>query len=75
MIGGNIFFVLFISNLKIKFLKKKDPTNESGLVIFLKHEISKRRMISEDGSFDPSRYGKKSFKANTIANNFFSVVV
>ena len=51
MVGDNIFYVLFFSNLEIKFLKKKNLTNESGLGILLKYEVPKRRMISEDGGF------------------------
>jgi len=30
MAGDNIFYVLFVLNLEIKFSKKKDPMNESG---------------------------------------------
>ena len=43
----------FISNLKIEFLKKEDPTNESGLGILLHHEVPKRRMISANYGFRP----------------------
>ena len=48
-----IFSTLSYPNLEIKFLKKEDPTNESGLGILLHHEIPKRRMISENGDFEP----------------------
>jgi len=58
MISVNIFDTLFLSNIEIKFLKKKDLTNESYFDILLKHEISKRIMISEDNGFDPARYGQ-----------------
>jgi len=34
-------------------LKKKDPTNELGLNMLLNHEVPKRRMIGEDGDFQP----------------------
>ena len=53
MVGDNIFYALFVSNIEIKLLKKKDPVNESGLGILLKHEVSKREIISEDGGFRP----------------------
>jgi len=53
MVSDNIFYTLFVSNFKIKFLKKEDPMNESGLGILLKHEVPKRRMIGEDGGFRP----------------------
>ena len=29
----------------------KDPMNESGFDILLKHEVPKRKMISDDGDF------------------------
>ena len=44
---------LFISNIEIKFLKKEDPMNKSGLGILLHHEVPKRRMIGENGGFGP----------------------
>ena len=82
MIGNNIFYTFFLSNLEIKFLKKKNPTNESYFDTLLKHEISKRRMIDEEGGFDPTRYGQNFLsswsefsKANTIAKNSISVIV
>ena len=37
MVTDNVFYALFVSNLEIKFLKKKDLTNESGFDILLKH--------------------------------------
>ena len=52
MVSNDIFYAFLISNLEIKFLKE-DPTNESGLGILLKHEVSKYRMINEDGDFRP----------------------
>jgi len=51
MISDNVFYALFVLNLEIKFLKKKDPMNESGFDILLKHEVSKCRMIDEDDGF------------------------
>ena len=75
MVNNDIFYALFISNLKIKFLKKEDPTNESGLGILFHHKVPKRRMIGEMVVFDPSRYGQNFSKANTTAKNSFSVVV
>ena len=53
MVNNDIFYALLVSNLKIKFLKKKDPTNESGLGILLHHEVPKRRMIGENDGFGP----------------------
>ena len=47
------FTPFFISNLMIEFLKKEDPTNESGLGILLHHEVTKRKMIGENGGFGP----------------------
>ena len=55
MVGNDIFYAFLISNLEIEFLKKEDPTNESGLGILLHHEVPKHRMISENGGLDPSR--------------------
>jgi len=54
MVGDNIFYALFVSNIEIKFLKKKDPVNESDLGILPKHEVSKHKMIGEDDSFQPN---------------------
>jgi len=51
MVSDNIFYAIFVSNFEIKFLKKEDPTNKSGLGILLKHKVPKRRIISEDGGF------------------------
>ena len=51
MVSRNVFCAFFVSNLEIKFLKEEDPTNESGFGILLKHEVSKCRMIDEDGGF------------------------
>ena len=39
IVGDNIFYALYVLNFKIKFLKE-DLTNESGLGILLKHEVS-----------------------------------
>jgi len=54
MVGDNIIYALLASNIVIKFLKKKDPANESGLGILLKHEVSKHKMIGKDDSFRPN---------------------
>jgi hypothetical protein len=35
MIGHNIFHPLFITNFNIKFLEKKDPTNQTWIASFL----------------------------------------
>ena len=53
MVRDNVFSTLFVSNLEIKVLKKEDSMNESSLGILLKHEVTKRRMIGEDGDFRP----------------------
>ena len=53
MVSNDIFYAFLISNLEIEFLKKEDPMNESGLGILLHHEVPKRRMIGENGSFGP----------------------
>ena len=37
IIYNNIFYTIFVSNLEIKLLKKKDPTNKVGFSILLKH--------------------------------------
>ena len=47
------FLHLLISNLEIEFLKKENPTNESGLGILLHHEVPERRMIGENCGFGP----------------------
>ena len=52
--GQQRHFLAFLnSNLEIKFLKKEDPMNESGLGILLHHEVPKRRMIGENYGFGP----------------------
>ena len=53
MVSNDIFYVFLISNLEIEFLKKEDPTNESGVGILLNHEVPKHRMIDENGGFGP----------------------
>ena len=35
MVSNDIFYAFLVSNLKIEFLKKEDPKNESGLGILL----------------------------------------
>ena len=34
MVSNDIFYAFLVLNLEIEFLKKEDPTNESGLGIF-----------------------------------------
>ena len=46
-------YTFLISNLEIEFLKKEDPTNESGLDILLVQEISECRLVGEYGGFGP----------------------
>jgi len=53
MVSNDIFYACLVSNLEIKFLKKEDPTNESGLGILLHYEVPKRRIIGENGDFVP----------------------
>jgi len=53
MVSNDIFYAFLVLNLEIKFLKKEDPTNESGLGILLHHEVPKRRMIGENDGFGP----------------------
>jgi len=53
MVNNDIFYALLVSNLKIKFLKEEDPTNESSLGILLHHEVPKRRMNGKNGGFGP----------------------
>jgi len=36
MIDDDVFYALFVLNLEIKFLKKKNPMNESGVGILLR---------------------------------------
>ena len=47
------FYAFLVSNLEIKFLKKEDPMNESGLGILLHYEVPKRKMIDENCDFEP----------------------
>ena len=59
MVSNDIFYAFLVSNLEIKFLKKDDLMNESGLDLFLHHEVPKRRMIGENGGFGPKQVGMK----------------
>jgi len=53
MVSDNFFYAFLILNIEIEFLKKEDLTNESGLGIFLKHEVPKHKMIGENCDFGP----------------------
>jgi hypothetical protein len=46
MIGYNIFHPLFITNLNIKFLEKKDPMNQTWFSFLLSQEILNGCVIS-----------------------------
>jgi hypothetical protein len=46
MIGHNIFHPLFVTKLNIKFLEKKDPTNQAWFSFLLSQEILDSYVIS-----------------------------
>ena len=75
MVNNDIFYAFLVSNLEIKFLKKEEQTNESGLVILLIMRYLSAEWSVKMVVLDPSRQGQNFSKANTTAKNSFSVVV